>query len=640
MKRLITHIICMAMLALSAGACVMDEPTFSAEPETGGRGGAVTRIVIPGGGGTTGVNEENMSVETVRFLVFDATGTCVAKTDALPVTADDVTIDYNPPAETHHPAQYVITVETGLEIDRLMSGNSTYTVYAILNEKMGGSEGNNRYTGVSSTNISSGLNNVNSRDQLISLMKQPLPFTFNVDNSLPGTDPSDASKPFQEPAFIMCGSTDFVYQSTMETIPTITINNQGLDRTMAKVTIESISSGDDSSEKASRLFVTGVKLVNIPRNVYIDADVKPTSLDDMTVCDLDNGEDDSFGSVTDNGYFKRQWDGMFHINTQVDVTLKQEFQGIFYQNDKDGTALGKNNYTPFPWDYSEEWYENGKIQSYGKFFDFDGVFRGPASLFPTPNKSLELNQGNYLSWLKALGPDLDDATDPTLDSWNPTSTYTTTEAKWDMQFSRSYYIPENLYSNSNEKEGYPCIEVTVAKGMPYIPERAPEEILQYILDHWDEYKDKGEWQGSLDAVIKAQPVKVPAGTKLPGPPSNPEGGETLNQDMYYYVFKSEGYYKLTNIPDLKLDPIDSKDFFLDMEGADASPTVKFYIPIAEGYEVHRNHEYRLKLVVNSTTFDAIPDNAANLQYATRTAGSKSGSEVWGITVERQVTALK
>lgn len=643
MKRFFKHIFCFCLPALLAVSCVMDDPVSEPTRPDKDRGGAVTRIVIPGPASQDGTaEEENMTINTVRILVFDQFDKCIAKSEAISVSESDVSIEYAPnlPSETHHPAQYVIKVSTGLEIDRLLSGSATYKVYAVINETMGSDTGNNRYTGVNTgadaVDISADLDAVTTLADLTTLMQKPLPFTFNVENALPDTDPSDATKPFQEPAFIQCGYTEFEYSSSMTEIPEITINNQGLDRTMAKVTIESISSGTDNSEEASQLFVTGVKLVNIPKYVYLDSSITPNGVDEMGECNLDNGEDDAFGSILETGYFKRAWDGSFTINTNVDVTLKQEFRGIYYQNKKDdetATALGKDNYTPFPWDFSDPDYKNSNstdyYDQYGRVYpNIDKKFRGRATLFPDNTKDLILNSGNYIDWLRELGPELDDATDPTLDSWDPHSSYTVVNDDWDLKFNRSYYIPENLYSDNKDKDGYPCIAVTVAIGKPYIPPVDPDVILKYVLDHWDEYKDKGHWEGAITENIKAEPVLVPKDT-----PGNP-----YSEDRYYYVFKSEGYYKLTDVEGLQLDPITSKDFDLKLEGEEASPTMTFYVPIAKDYAVYRNHEYKLRLVVNTTTFNAIPQSAVSTQ--TRSSNQPLTLDNIGVSVEREVIPLK
>lgn len=608
MKRWLLYIMLVGVFGMHMTSCVIDDdPSSNCSQEENYSDKVLARVVVPGG------ETENLNVNTVRFLVFDPNGLCVDKTGAIAVTESNIEIQTA--LAGHHETQYVISVETDLEINKLMNGSKTYHVYAVVNETMGGD-----ITGVESTNFVNSLNNVSTETELNTIMQQGRKFTFNAENDITGQN--------SEPAFIMCGMAELVYNAENATDPiSVVIKEEGIDRSMAKVTIESISSGGVSTANVSRLFVTSVGFVNLPNYVYVEDGVVANDFLGLSTLD------EKFRNAKTLSY-DRNWDGEFKAGYTFNATLRQTMGGLYYQGDNNVATGGNESYTIFP-PYAGNLNDSGKpkIDPGGGMI---GSFKaGPASLL-SGNKvdtyeTTEVNLGNFINFIEQItGDAISGSTTPSIRDMTYDVTVTTIPDSWNLTLNASYYIPENL------SESCTGLRIEMVIGTPYIEEPSAEEIEDMCKEQW---QGGGDWNiTGIQAWLDSYGGDKPPFTKTAYP-------ELINNvQKYYYVntaFAEAGWREQSvsgGVPEY----FSGKEFVIGNQ----SKRLSFIVPIAVNKDtngsitdnnVYRNHEYKISIIANEDAFTAIN----NYGVATAIVNSRAlTAEDLGITVIYEVKPLK
>ena len=605
MKKWLLYIMLVGVLGMHTTSCVTDDIPSNNCPK---KDKVMARVVVPGG------DTESLTVNTVRFLVFNSEGLCVDKTDAIPVTANNIEIEN---ATTgHHEKQYVISVETDLEINKLMNGRKTYRVYAIVNETMGGD-----ITGVLSTDFTNSLKNVSTETDLNIIMNQGRQFTFNAENDITGQG--------DEPAFIMCGMAELVYDAENETDPiSVVIKEEGIDRSMAKVTIESISSGGVIDVDVSRLFVTSVGFVNLPNYVYVKDGEVATEFSGLSTLD------EKFRNSTTLSY-NRNWDGEFNAGYTFEATLRQTMGGIYYQGTSNIDASGTETYTIFP-PYGADNLNDGKTPVISPGGSKIGKYNaGPASLLSgskVDNYAVtDVNCGNFEDFIKSVtGDAISGSTTPSVRDMTYDITVTTEPDAWDLTLNASYYIPENL------SESYTGLQIEMVIGTPYIEEPDAEEIEKMCKDQW---QGGGDWnlsgiQAWLDSYDGAKP-----------PFTRTEYGVINGVMKYYYVNKdfAEAGWREQKVNGAVPNYFTGKEFTIGNQ----SKRLSFIVPIAVNKDangitnnnVYRNHEYKVSIIASREAYKAIETYGS--ATATAIASSRAlTAEDLGITVIYDVKPLK
>ena len=605
MKKWLLYIMLVGVLGMHTTSCVTDDiPSNNCSKKDK----VMARVVVPGG------DTESLTVNTVRFLVFNSEGLCVDKTDAIPVTANNIEIEN---ATTgHHEKQYVISVETDLEINKLMNGRKTYRVYAIVNETMGGD-----ITGVLSTDFTNSLKNVSTETDLNIIMNQGRQFTFNAFNDISVQD--------NEPAFIMCGMAELVYNVDNATDPiSIIINEEGIDRSMAKVTIESISSGGVNNENVSRLFVTSIGFVNLPNYVYVKEGVVANNFLELSTLDEKFRNNETLS-------YDRNWDGNFSAGYTFEATLRQTMGGVYYQGDNNVSTGGNESYTIFP-PYGAGNLNDGKDAVISPGGGMIGKYKaGPASLL-SGNKTdnylvTEVNCGNFVDFINSVtGDAISGSTTPSVRDMTYDITVTTEPDAWDFTLEASYYIPENLSAN------YTGLKIEMVIGTPYIEEPDAEEIEKMCKDQW---QGGGDWnlsgiQAWLDSYGGAKP-----------PFTRTEYGMINNVMKYYYVNKdfAEAGWREQKVNGAVPNYFKGKEFTIGNQ----SKRLSFIVPIAVNKDangitnnnVYRNHEYKVSIIASQEAYKAIETYGS--ATATAIASSRAlTAEDLGITVIYDVKPLK
>lgn len=595
MKHCLSYIMWLYLL-FCAGfvSCAKEEFPGPPLPQNENTQKVMARVVVPGKG-TDEITTENLNIETVRFLLFNnETGLFLQKTSPISVTLDMVTIDTN-----KSPHQYVINVEADLTVKKEMANSATYLVYAILNEEMGGN-----ITGVTSTNISNRLDNINHVSDLVKLMSEPLPFTFDANNVI---DPKA-----DEPTFIMYGSGTLTnLAGTSDTPLNIVIDESGLDRSMAKVTIESISSNGNYSYEISKLFITGIAFENLPKSISIDKDYS-------TMPEYHDIEDTNLSDNTNlfaNGFFTREGGGDFQVDVNYTATLKQTFAGLFWQSDK-LTGQGSKQYTVFGPEYKGDGFTD----------EITNTYRGKATLFTGNNlpESLQINEGNYPAFFKSLDPALiGSLTTPYLEKFEPVPVVKVNPTPWSLSIG-SYYIPENKTINKT----YLIIDVSIGEPLIKTPSADSEEfndIKQECLDNWNATDDDWEFiEGDNPNTFYKRLWKT-------------EG----NTDYYWYVNDNISASVTQRVTGTLENYFKGKEFVLSND----SKTKRFRIPVAssvggDAESVYRNHEYKLTIEANTDTYNSILNNPITANRS-RTEGKVMIGQISEdgitLTVYREVT---
>lgn len=577
-----------ALLLSFATSCIFDD-TNSPVEEAGDTYLSLksSQIMLPSD--QTGVNMESITIESLRIMVFSkATGQ---------VVTNKVFDIANLNLATKDPVSGYWIIDFSNIVVATKPGPSI--VYVVLNENI---------MSISGQTLTGALNAIPNITGMKTLVDTPLSYTHPL-RVVYDTD----EKPI-EPPFIMSTFDEFV-------IPIRTISNPyvadlrgpsetkkgfELDRTMAKVTLDSISSyprntGETTDNKqTSYIFILKVGLVNVPTqylwspnrlqttppaNPTYTVPVPPYTGSFQT---LDFGLEDPI-----LGYYDRDWNGNIVLNIDANAYEVQELKDsrIWYT----GLGSGSNAYTLNKYALDANIASNPNninkwcFQSEYSDTDGDGIVN------PSP---IDLNAGNFLTMVQALYSNPDP--NAYLPTWYElkepyTITPTITGAYWSLKEKNiSYYVPEHVLTNKADKTNATQLHVKAAKASIQNTITKEESTqITWNSTNWGQWVyaiapgsnsfgniTGNEFTQMMRGLWGAELATITVGTKTYHIVRHYWKGGIRYRDGHATGTLDGGKFQnITNSADIK-------DFYLPIGNFNSNPV---------DYNIYRNHEYKFSV---------------------------------------------
>jgi len=595
--------------------CINDIPTNCEEtdPNATFMSFRSSQITLP----SNSTEVESITIESIRIMVFSKTTGLIVTNQSFSV-GDLSQATYDSSTEEWSIDFSSIVVET-------KPGESV--VYVVLNENI---------MSVNGQTLNGALNMIDNLAEMQTLAKTPLTYTVPL-KVVYGNN----GKPV-EPPFIMSTFDEFdipagyTYDSPWHADlrgPSESQKGFELDRTMAKVTIDSISSFPISGgpltndSLTSYIFILKVGLANVPTQYlwspnrlqttpptpnpytvpvppytgsyqYIDFELEDTTL----------------------GYYDRNWNGSIQMKIDAQAYEVQELKNsrIWYT----GLGSGAGSYTLDKFNLDANIASNYNNVSKWCFLSSYPDTNNDGIGDPYP---IDLNAGNFLAMVQSMftNPDPNDYLPTWYELIEPyTIVPKMTAAYWSIKEKNiSYYIPEHILTNKTDPAQATRLHVKAAKA--FIPDTISKEQSTHIT--W-ENATWGNWVYAL----------TPGGTEF-----------SLVGDAFKIMMRTIWDYELdtiqvNNIPtvivrhywrggiryrygDVKgtltgsqflniLNSTDIKDFYLPLRNTPANPV---------DYNVYRNHEYKFSVHALEQWIPVVPSGTSGTRNATDNAEGSS-----------------
>lgn len=559
------------LLSVLAG-CIYDEGP-NCDNDTGGGTYLAVRsshITFPSAN-DEGEEAESITLNSLRIIVFSqATGRVVTNkvfdiSDHTPPSADnDWVVDFSD-----------IVVET-------KPGESI--VYAILNEDV---------SAVSGKSLAGELNELSTLAEMNALVNTPLSYAvpLRVQYESDGVTP-------KEPPFIMStfGECTIPAGRPIENpyLADLRGPSEGqmgfeLDRTMAKVTIESVSNypmyegQETDNEATSYIFILKMGLVNVPMQ-YLWSPNRPQTDSYPVTAYTGSYQTLDFGLENEEKFFyDRDWNGNIRLNIDADAYEVEELKDsrIWFT----GRASGSNAYSIY-----KHTLDTNIINNINNISDkvFPSTYTGGIITV------LEINRGNFFTFVEQLYANA--SPDDYLPSWYElkepyTLTPNVTGGYWELtEKNISYYVPEHILSDKTSPTSATKLYVKAAKAS--IPDEITKEMSYNI--HWNE-TSWGGWiysitPGGTTSITQAQ-MNALWGYELDTIP-HPTTGADLVIIRHYWkgAIRYRNGHALGTLDGVQFANIasssDTKEFYLPIRNTPASPV---------DYNIYRNHEYRFSV---------------------------------------------
>lgn len=522
---------------------------------------------------------ESITIESLRILVFSKeTGKLVTNKlfsvgDLNLATYDSTTgnwrIDFS---------NMVVETKPGLSI-----------VYVVLNESI---------MSISGQTLTGALNRLSTLTEMQNLVNTPLSYTTPVRVTY-GTD----GKP-QEPPFIMSTFGEFDIPEGMDRNNPYTADltgiNQGfkLDRTMAKVTIDSLSSypivgGPTTNNVAtSYIFILKMGLANVPMQ-YLWSPNRPQTTG-YPVPPY-NGSFQYVDFALEDpalGYYDRDWNGSVKLLIDADAYEVQELKDsrIWYTGLGSGNGSYTLNKNALDANFASNYNNVSKWCLLSSYPDSDGDGdRDPYSI--------DLNAGNFLAMVQSL------YTNPDPNAYLPTwyeliEPYTIvpemTGAYWSLkQKNISYYVPEHILEDKTNPAHATSLHVKAVKA--FIPNSITKEQSTHITwntttwGDWEYAVTPGGGEFDVTGAAFAAMMRTIWGYELDTIPVNGvptvivrhywRGGLRYRYGKVTGVLTGSQFLNITNSTDVM-------DFYLPVRNTPAVPV---------DYNIYRNHEYKFSV---------------------------------------------
>lgn len=497
-----------------------------------------SQIILP----ANSTNVETITIESIRIMVFSkATGQIVTN-QLFPVGDPSPAIyDFNDTERIIDFSNIVVETKPGLSI-----------VYVVLNENV---------TLVSNQTLTGKLNMISSLVEMQYLVNQPLSYEVPI-----GVTYDTDGKPI-EPPFIMSTFGEFEIEKRPEINPfpcDLTGAEHGfeLDRTMAKVTLESISSNPRNVEEStdnvetSYIFILKVGLVNVPKQ-YLWSPNRPQP---DVVPPVYNGDYQNIDFKLENTathYYDRTWNGSITATATADVTWRQYGISNIY---KISNNAGVKSYGLVPPDIP---------------YEFD--------ISVDPN----INNGNFLDYLKTYFSngsgenfDLGDITYS-----NTVITPVINGAYWklDNVNNVSFYVPEHILADKTKPDN--ATKLYVKASIASMTDLNPDNVNYSENDVIWEKDNQGK-------IIWTYPSSTDIGTLITNAFIRvPIEGST----KVYHVWDGSQFYReakgkinvtLINPEFDHITDGNIKEFYLPIQNAPQNST---------DYNIYRNHEYKFSV---------------------------------------------
>ncbi|HOM62616.1 MAG TPA: hypothetical protein PL097_02120 [Dysgonamonadaceae bacterium] len=532
----------MLLLSVLTG-CIYDEGP-DCENETAGETYLALRsssITFP----TANGEPESITLNTLRIIVFSqATGRVVTN------KVFDISDHEQPTADNGWVVDFsdiVVETKPGMSI-----------VYAILNEDV---------SAVSGKSLAGELNRLSTLTDMNTLVNTPLAY----DTPLMVEYESDEVTP-KEPPFVMStfGECDIPEGRTAADpyLADLRGPSEGqsgfeLDRTMAKVTIASVSNhpmyeGQTVDTVAtSYIFILKMGLVNVPM-YYLWSPNRPQSSTVPPVYTDSYQEIDFLLENSETGYYDRTWNGSITATATANVVWRQYGVSNIY---KIANNAGVNSYglvppnTPYQFDINEN-----------------------------PN----INNGNFLDYLRTYfsegAGELFDVGDITFS--NTVITPVINGAFWELDAVKdvSFYVPEHILSDKTDPAS--ATKLYVKASIASMTELNPDNV-NFSEDSVNWVKDnQGEILWTYPSTTNIDSLITNAFIRQPVPGSTTKVYHVWDGSQFYR--EARGTINVTLI-NPKFDHITNgniKEFYLPIQNAPQDPA---------DYNIYRNHEYRFSV---------------------------------------------
>lgn len=546
--------------------CFYDIPGDHIEKDTGTTHMSLrsSQIILPSD------NEgklESITIESLRILVFSKTTGMVVTNKMFPV--GDLT-----------PATYDATDGWSIDFSNIVveTRPGPSIVYVVLNENI---------MSISGQTLTDALNKLSTVADMETLMNTPLSYTTPLRVTY------DTGGKLLEPPFIMSTFGEFDIPEGLDRNNPYTADltgvNQGfkLDRTMAKVTIDSLSSYPiypllTDNTKTSSIFILEMGLVKVPMQYFWSPNrtqTGPSTYDPSYAVPRPpyTGIYQHFNFPLPNpelGYYERDWNGNIQFNfTATGYKTQTKKARIWWS----GEAMGSKGYTLDK--YALDAYIGDKYNTSKEYHDdYNGG---------KPD-TLELNQGNWPTWA------LDKLNDTTL-AFGPTQyvfedpdfSPVLTGGYWTLKEKNiSYYLPEHILASIADTTNSTKLRVK-AVNVPLPTTISPEESSNIVwhTQNW------GPWEY---AVVAGEPVTqallntlwgferdtiVVAGIRRPIIRHYWNLGLRVAKGTNSGSLENVQFKNITSSPDTKV-------FYLPIRNTPADPV---------DYNIYRNHEYKFSV---------------------------------------------
>lgn len=464
------------------------------------------------------------------------------------------------------------------------------TVYVVLNEDI---------SSISGQTLTGALNKLSTLIEMQNLVNNtPLSYTTPIKVTL------------NEPPFIMStfGVFDIEEGRTKDDPYHADLTGVGqgfqLDRTMAKVTIDSITSypihlsnGDTTitdNKETSYIFILKVGLTNVPKH-YLWSPNRPQSATVPPIYDYEEWgyQDIDFGLQDPVlKYYKRDWNGNIKLDFIADTYEAQRAKK------------------------SEIWYTGiaSGIDSYSlNKYKLDSLYIvGASQQNITSTDTVDVNAGNFPTFVKSV-----------YNSTNPKdfypSTYNITDANitpnltgayWTLEEKNiSYYVPEHILETPTNPNKATKLHVKAAKASVSMPDSIIGSEFDLIRQNWTVTSETDADGWIYSTTVDGQDIFALKGNtfttymrglygQIPDVIRNSDGtpylvnGNSVNIIRHYW--KGIMRYREGDITGV----IEDADF---QDIVNSKDTMNFYLPIRNtpadpvDYNIYRNHEYKFSV---------------------------------------------
>lgn len=533
-------------LLFAASCSKSDYDTSDSEPDTGGTyvGLSSTQIILPPT--VTGDEVESITLESLRIIIFSKASGKVVTNEKFDISDLSLAQKIDDKWIVNF-ENIVVATKPGPSI-----------VYVVLNENI---------MSISQQTLTGSLNMISTLAEMEDLVNTPLNYTnpLRVQYGVDG-------KPI-EPPFIMSTFDEFDIEAektiTNPYIADLSGPSEGLkgfelDRTMAKVTLDSVSSypryvGDITNNiQTSFIFILKMGLVNVPTQYMWSPNRVQTTPPDPnpypnpvppysgTFQTLDFGLENTI-----TGYYDRTWNGSISAKVTAKVVWRQYGTGDIYK-------VAKNN----------------GVNSYGTNI----AQAVPYAAGDPP----DVNHGNFVNFLElyfanggGAGFDLGNITYS-----NPVVTPVIVGDYWVLNEKNiSYYVPEHILTDKTSPTD--ATKLYVKASIASMPDFDPSNVSYTQSDIvWDGggASNTPQWTFPLDInnIIDDAYHEVQIGSS-----SN-----------YMHVWSGTDFYREAS-GTIEVD-LSNADFVHITDG-----NIKdFYLPIrttSTDYNIYRNHEYKFSV---------------------------------------------
>lgn len=545
-----------------------------------------SQITLPTG--PEGVDFESISIKSLRIMVFSKATGLIVTNQLFPVEnlspatydsdADEWRIDFS---------HIVVETKPGESI-----------VYVVLNENI---------MSISGQTLTGALNLIDNMAEMHTLVNTPLSYTSPL-KVVYGND----GKPI-EPPFIMSTFDEFnipagyTYESPWHADlrgPSESQKGFELDRTMAKVTIDSISSypitgGPLTNDSlTSYIFILKMGLTNVPMQYLWSpnrSQTTPPTPNPYTVPlppYTGSYQYINFNLEDQNlGYYDRNWAGNIQMNIDAKAYEVQELKDsrIWYTGDANGT----NSYSLDKYSLDDNIASNYNNVNQSCFLD---TYQIPGNDTIEDPTYIDLNAGNFLAMVQALYSDTTQGN--YLPTWykldDPTIIPDMTPAFWSLKENNiSYYVPEHILANKADTAQATNLHIKAVKA--FIPDTITKEQSTHIV--WDP-TNWGDWEygitpGGDEFNLKGlrfkEKMRTIWGYELDNIKIN-----GVSTDIVRHYWRGSIRYRFGNVSGVLtgfeflniLNSTDIKDFYLPVRNTPPNPV---------DYNIYRNHEYKFSV---------------------------------------------